>query len=67
MITENKIVNQEFEKYKQLYRKYQEFARRLYPSDSPSELSEDVILCMAFNDAIHYREIVMKECGFKNE
>ena len=30
MITESKIVNQEFEKYKQLYKKYQEFANTRY-------------------------------------
>ena len=67
MFTENKSVNQEFEQYKQLYKKYQEFSRKRYPFDFPSELSEDFILCMALNDAAHYRKLIMKECGFETE
>ena len=39
MITESKIVNQEFEKYKQLYKKYQEFANKRYTTNFPLELT----------------------------
>lgn len=67
MITESKIVNQEFKKYKQLYKKYQEFANKRYTTNFPLELTDEIVLGIALEDAFHYREFVMEECGFKNE